>query len=253
MTMTENQPILSAKDISVSYRISNRRFGSFKEFVLSKLRREKIQYTQFNALSNVSIEAYGGECVGLLGHNGSGKSTLLKVIAGILKPKAGTVDFSGRMTSLIELGAGFDPELTAVDNIFLSCTLMGMPQAEIRKNVDGIIKFAELEKFTDFPLKNYSSGMYARLGFACATMIDPKIILIDEVIGVGDEAFQAKCQTRLEQLRQVGKAIVLVTHDMNAVKTFCSKVYVLHEGKLVFEGDPHSGIEKYRSMLKQRS
>lgn len=210
--MTESRAVLSAEHISVTYRVSNRKFGSLKEFAVALLRREVIAYSQLHVLRDVSLVLHPGECIGLLGHNGSGKSTLLKVLAGILKPKIGVVDFVGRMTSLIELGAGFDPELTAVDNIFLSCTLMGIPIPEIREHVGDIIHFAELEKFTEFPLKNYSSGMYARLGFACATVIDPSIILIDEVIGVGDEAFQAKCHARLETLRKMGRAIVLVSH-----------------------------------------
>jgi ABC-type polysaccharide/polyol phosphate transport system ATPase subunit len=247
--MTANQPILSARSVSVSYRVPNRRFGSLKEFVVAKVRRETLSATEFHALDDVTVEAFPSECVGLLGHNGSGKSTLLKVIAGILKPRLGLVEVTGRLTSLIELGAGFDPELPAVDNIRLSCTLMGIRRREIDACLNDIIKFAELEKFTEFPLKNYSSGMYARLGFACATTINPDVILVDEVIGVGDEAFQRKCHARLNDLRGNGKAIVLVSHDMNAVAKFCTRVYCLDHGRVVFEGPTEEGIRQYRSYL----
>ncbi len=247
--MSSTQPVLTADSISVSYRVPSRRFGSLKEYVVARLRGEKVDKIEFKALDDVSVRVYPGECVGLLGHNGSGKSTLLKVMSGILKAQTGKVVTVGRLTSLIELGAGFDPELPAADNILLSCTLMGFPPKEIKLRIADILKFAELEDFQTFPLKNYSSGMYARLGFACATAIDPDIVLIDEVIGVGDEAFQIKCHTRLNQLRAAGKAIILVTHDTHAVRKFCSRVYCLHHGKVMFEGDTEAGIEKYRVLL----
>lgn len=250
--MSAIEPVLTAQSVSVSYRIPARRFGSLKEYVVARVRGEKLESTEFRALSDVSVKVFPGECVGLLGHNGSGKSTLLKVIAGIISTKAGKVHHEGRLASLIELGAGFDPEMTAQDNIYLACALMGISRKETAQNVDGIIRFAELEKFTEFPLKNYSSGMYARLGFACATMIDPDIILIDEVISVGDELFQQKCHERLNEMRSRGKAIVLVSHDAGVVEKYCNRVYVLHEGRLVFEGETAAGIAKYREMLAQR-
>lgn len=247
--MTSTQPVLTADSVSVSYRVPSRRFGSLKEYVVARLRGEKVDKVEFKALDDVTVRVYPGECVGLLGHNGSGKSTLLKVMSGILKAQKGAVHSVGRLTSLIELGAGFDPDLPAVDNIMLSCTLMGIHPKETKPRVAEILKFAELEDFQTFPLKNYSSGMYARLGFACATVIDPDIVLIDEVIGVGDEAFQLKCHERLNQLRAKGKAIILVTHDTNAVRKFCSRVYCLHHGKVMFDGDTERGIQKYRELL----
>jgi ABC-2 type transport system ATP-binding protein len=169
--------------------------------------------------------------------------------AGILDPTLGLVSYQGRLTSLIELGAGFDGELPAIDNIYLACTLMGIGKEEIRNKLDQIIDFAELKDFLDFPIKNYSSGMAARLGFACATVVDPEILLIDEVLAVGDEAFQLKCFNRINTLKQAGKSIVLVTHDMNAVERFCDRVYLLDSGTLVFEGSPMDGIERYRQAL----
>ncbi len=248
--MQSENPLLKAQSISVSYQILSRKFGSFKEYILSKIKGEKIKVQEFHALKGVSVDLFPGECIGLIGHNGSGKSTLLKVIAGILKAKIGNVDYSGRMTSLIELGAGFDSELPAYDNIYLSCTLMGFSRKEINENVDKIIQFAELQDFLDFPIKNYSSGMTARLGFACATAIDPDILLIDEVLAVGDERFQKKCHDRINELRKKGKGIILVSHDMSAIESFCDRVYVLNHGDLVHEGDVIQGIAKYRELMK---
>ena len=243
-------PLLTADNIAVSFQMHSRKFGSFKELLLAKLRGEKIHVDEFQALKGVSIHLQPGECVGLIGHNGSGKSTLLKVLTGILEPKNGQVQHTGHLTSLIELGAGFDSELPATDNIFLGCCLMGYSKKQIAERFKDIISFAELENFLDFPLKNYSSGMYARLGFACATAFDPDIVLVDEVLAVGDEAFQAKCHQKVKELKDSGKGIVLVTHDMNAVKKFCERVYVLHHGLVVYEGAVDAAIAKYRELMR---
>lgn len=240
---------LTANDISVRYQLPERQFGNLKEYLISKIKREKIVVNEFKALKSVSIKLKPGECVGLIGHNGCGKSTLLKVLAGILSPTSGDVAYKGRLTSLIELGAGFDNELTAIDNIYLACTLMGVAKSEIKMRLDEIIAFAELEQFLHFPIKNYSSGMTARLGFACATIVDPEILLVDEVLAVGDEAFQKKCLDRIESLKSRGKSIVLVTHDMGAVERFCDRVYLLDHGNLIFEGEPLKAIPRYREAL----
>lgn len=243
-------PLLTADNIEVSFQMHSRKFGSFKELLLARLRGEKIRVDEFQALKGVSIHVQPGECVGLIGHNGSGKSTLLKVLTGILEPKNGRVQHKGHLTSLIELGAGFDSELPATDNIFLGCCLMGYSKKQIAARFKDIISFAELENFLDFPLKNYSSGMYARLGFACATAFDPDIVLVDEVLAVGDEGFQAKCHQKVKELKGSGKGIVLVTHDMNAVKNFCERVYVLHHGLVVYEGAVDTAIAKYRELMR---
>jgi len=247
--MAEPRVVLSAANVSVSYRIGSRKFGSFKEFVLSRLRGESNDLREFHALSDVSIDIGAGHCVGLIGHNGSGKSTLLKVLAGILRARDGRINVNGRMTSLIELGVGFDSELQARDNIYLGCSLMGFSRAEIDAHFDQILDFAQLRDFMDFPLKNYSSGMYARLGFACATAFNPDILLVDEVLAVGDEAFQARCHKRINELKSKGSGIVLVTHDMGAVQQFCDSVCVLDHGKLVYQGTPQEGIARYRSLI----
>ena len=246
MTQT---PLLTADQIEVSFQMHSRKFGSFKELILTKLRGEKVNVEEFIALKGVSIKIYPGECVAIIGHNGSGKSTLLKVLSGILDPKAGRVSYNGHLTSLIELGAGFDSDLPAKDNVYLGCCLMGYSKKQIDAKFKDIIAFAELESFLDFPLKNYSSGMYARLGFACATAFDPDIVLVDEVLAVGDEAFQAKCHQRVNELKKSGKAIVLVTHDMNAVKNFCERAYVLHHGEVAYEGAIDPSVKKYRELM----
>lgn len=247
--MITSSPLLTAENIKVSFQMHSRKFGSFKELLLSKIRGEKTEVENFEALKGVSIHVNPGECVGLIGHNGSGKSTLLKVLTGILEPRSGKVDYRGRLTSLIELGAGFDSELPAKDNIFLGCCLMGYSKKQIAARFEEIIAFANLKDFLDFPLKNYSSGMYARLGFACATAFDPDIVLVDEVLAVGDEAFQTKCHRKVNELKIAGKGIVLVTHDMNAVKNFCERVYVLDHGQVAFEGPVDAAVQKYRDLM----
>jgi ABC-type polysaccharide/polyol phosphate transport system ATPase subunit len=247
--MTQSTTILKAEEVSVEFKIASQRYSSFKEYLISRLRREKVQVQEIKALNDISIELRSGECVGLIGHNGCGKSTLLKVIAGILNAKNGRVTYDGRMTSLIELGAGFDPELDAIDNIYLACTLMGIPKREIDRDINKIIEFAELQDYVHLPLKNYSSGMYARLGFSCATAIDPDIILVDEVLAVGDEAFQIKCHKRLNQLKKQSKGIILVSHDMNAISRFCDRTYVLDRGVIAYEGQVEGAVRKYRELL----
>ncbi len=249
MKTNEQDHVLVADRISVRYKIYSRKFNSLKEYLISKIKREKVEATVFEALAGVGVELNKGECVGLIGHNGCGKSTLLKVIAGILDPSSGVVSYRGRLTSLIELGAGFDGELSAIDNIYLSCSLMGVKKAEIARRLEEIISFAELGGFLDFPIKNYSSGMAARLGFACATAVEPDILLVDEVLAVGDEAFQKKCFDRVNDLKRAGKGIILVTHDMNAVERFCDRVYVLESGRLIYEGNAKGGIDAYRKSL----
>lgn len=243
--------LLSCSDIEVKYHLAAKRYSSLKEFLIAKISREYNPEEEFVAVTNVSFSVEQGECVGLLGHNGSGKSTLLKVIAGIISPVQGRVVMDGQLGSLIELGAGFDPELPAKDNIILTGMLMGFSRKYTLGKIDEIIAFAELEDFIDFPLKNYSSGMYARLGFACATIIQPDLVLIDEALAVGDEKFQKKCLLHLNHMRIVsGCGIILVTHDMHAIESFCSRVIVLYQGSKIYDGDVPGGIAKYRELLE---
>jgi ABC-type polysaccharide/polyol phosphate transport system ATPase subunit len=242
---------IEVKNLSVRYEVSKYGFTSFKEWVLQ---RRKVQNSTkiVNALNNVSLEVRKGESLALIGHNGCGKSTLLKVIAGIIIAPGATIKLLGRVAPLIELGAGFDRELSGLENIRLSCTLMGLTKSEIDDRMESIIAFSELRDFIEIPLKNYSSGMYARLGFACATAVDPDVLLVDEVLAVGDSNFGRKCLGRIHDLQSRGTTIVLVSHDASAVRTFCNRAIVLSEGNLVFQGDVDSAIAKHEEVMAAR-
>src|SRR4029450_8046194 len=193
-------------------------------------------YEEFWALKDISLTIDQGETIGILGHNGSGKSTLLKCIAGILKPTSGEVRLRGRIASLLELGAGFHPDLTGRENVFINASFLGIPRREIAKHFDDIVAFAELEHFIDQQVKYYSSGMYVRLGFAVAINVEPDILLVDEVLAVGDEVFQKKCLDRIEQIQQDGKTILFVTHGADLARKICDRVIVLDHGLMVATG-----------------
>jgi ABC-type polysaccharide/polyol phosphate transport system ATPase subunit len=253
MASTTETVALEAQGLTIDYIVTRHRYTSLKEFVLATLAGRRVKSECFTALKDVSIQLRRGETLGLIGRNGSGKSTLLKTLAGIVTPRTGTVRRLGTITSLIELGAGFDGELTAEENVYLSCMLMGFDRKLISRNVDRIFEFAELEAFRKFPVKTFSSGMYARLGFACATLIDADIILIDEVLAVGDEAFQLKCLQHMQKLKDSGRSIVFVSHDLGTVQTFCDRVCVLDAGKLVHDGAAAEGVECLRSLLQRDS
>jgi lipopolysaccharide transport system ATP-binding protein len=238
---------LSFQDVGICFRLYRERVDTLKEAVLG-LFRHRARYDEFWALRRVGFEVRQGESVGLVGHNGSGKSTLLKLAAGVLKPTEGRVRVGGRVSPMIELAAGFDPDLTGRDNIFLNGALMGHSRKEMAAKFDRIVEFSELGDFIDQPVKNYSSGMYARLGFAIAADVDPEILIIDEVLAVGDERFQAKCMERIRSIRSGGCTIFYVSHSMNSVAELCDRVLVLHHGHLVFDGPPAAGIERYRDL-----
>jgi ABC-type polysaccharide/polyol phosphate transport system ATPase subunit len=238
---------LSFQDVGMSFRLYRERVDTLKEAVLGRFRHRK-SYEDFWALRHVSFDVRSGESVGLIGHNGSGKSTLLKIAAGVLKPTEGTARVDGRISPMIELAAGFDPDLTGRDNIFLNGALMGHSRKEMAGKLDRIIEFSELGEFIDQPVKNYSSGMYARLGFAIAADVDPQILIIDEVLAVGDERFQAKCMERIRSIRQGGCTIFYVSHTMPTVAELCDRVIVLHHGQLAFDGAPEPAIARYREL-----
>jgi ABC-type polysaccharide/polyol phosphate transport system ATPase subunit len=199
----------------------------------------------FYALRDVCLEVARGETVGFIGPNGSGKSTILKLLARIIYPTGGRITVRGSVASLIEVGAGFHPELTGRENIFLYGSIMGMKRAEVREKFDRIVDFAEMEKFIDTPVKRYSSGMYVRLGFAVAAHINPAVLLVDEVLAVGDAAFQSKCQRRIEELRSGGMTIAFVSHDMPAIERLCDRVVFMHQGQLRAAGRPQQVISDY--------
>lgn len=239
-------PSIRVDNVSRHFRLYHERHSTLKERML-QFRRTP--YDDFWALRDVSLEIDEGSTVGLIGANGSGKSTLLKLIAGILRPSKGEVRVRGRIAALLELGAGFQSELTGRENIFLNGSLLGMSQRELTRRFDEIVAFAELEEFIDTQVRFYSSGMYVRLGFAIAVNVDPDILLIDEVLAVGDEAFQRKCLERIRAFQREGRTMVLVTHAVEQVRQICSAVAVLDRGKLVARGKPGEAIRTYREHL----
>lgn len=203
------------------------------------------------ALQGVDIEVFKGEVVGLIGKNGSGKSTLLQIVAGLMNRSGGEVDISGRISSLLELGAGFNPDFTGRENIYLSGAIYGLSRTAIREKFDEIVSFADIGSYLDQPVKTYSSGMYARLAFAVSIQVDPDIILVDEILSVGDVAFQSKCFQKIEDLRDSGSSIILVSHDMNSIQMFCDRAYLLHEGKIVCGGKPREVTTRYIHLLME--
>ena len=225
------ETVIEVKDVSMHFNLMVERVDSIKEYVM-KLVKGKLLYNDFVALSHVSFDVHKGEIVGLVGLNGAGKSTLLKIIAGVLKPTEGKVITRGTIAPLIEVGAGFDPELTARENVYLNGAILGHDRKFMDSKFDEIIDFAELQNFVDVPVKNFSSGMYARLGFAIATMVQPDILIVDEVLSVGDYKFQKKCEDRIQAMLDKGVTVVLVSHDINMIENLCTKVVWLEHGHL---------------------
>jgi ABC-type polysaccharide/polyol phosphate transport system ATPase subunit len=243
--------IIEASGITVKYNSPKFKSHTFKEYVFNRLAGRN-SHQVVSALNDVSLKINEGEAVAFVGHNGSGKSTLLKVLAGIIHPTSGCVKTTGRIAPMIELGAGFDHELSGAENIYLSCMLMGLNKKEIEERFELIVRFAELDDFIFAPLKNYSSGMQARLGFACATAVEPDILLVDEVLSVGDANFSRKCLIRINELKAKGTTVVLVSHDENTVRTFCNKAFVFDGGNLLFEGSTHEALALHHEVLDKR-
>jgi ABC-type polysaccharide/polyol phosphate transport system ATPase subunit len=242
----ESQAIV-IEGVTVAYRSYQERPTSLKESMLRILKGNlRKHYTTFDALSDVSFSAPKGKVFGIIGSNGSGKSTLLKVLAQVLKPTKGKVSVKGSVASLIELGVGFDPELNAVENIYLNGSLHKKSKAQIKDRVEHVLEFAELSQFSTTPIKYYSSGMAARLGFSVAFDINPDILLIDEILAVGDERFQEKCQGVFRNFLASGKTVVLVSHNLQMIKSTADTVALMSKGKIVFMGDAAEAVQKYR-------
>ena len=239
--------MISVDNVGVRFRLQLEKTETLKETFINFIRR-KNTYRDLWALEGVSLHVPAGDSVGIVGRNGSGKSTLLKVISGVFEPTVGTRTLRGTVAALIELGAGFNPELTGRENVFLAGAIMGFKKAEMKERYHAIVDFAELHDFMDTPIKNFSSGMYARLGFSIATQVDADILIIDEILGVGDEAFQKKSFTRIESYLTAGKTVIFVSHDAAAVERICQRAIVLDHGKLVHEGPTHEAIAAYREL-----
>ena len=238
-------------NVSKRFTLSHARPRNLAEGLRGVLRRAERE--AFWALKDVSFAVEQGEAIAMIGHNGAGKSTMLKLLTGIMDPTEGHLRTRGRVSALIEIGAGFHPEMTGRENIYLNGSILGMNRREIDKKLDAIVAFAELEKFIDTPVKRYSSGMYARLGFSVAAHVDPEILLVDEVLSVGDERFQVKCQEHMSRLMRSGVTVVFVSHQMAAVTALCPRALVLHQGKCAFDGDSVEAVRIFRRLQSMPS
>jgi ABC-type polysaccharide/polyol phosphate transport system ATPase subunit len=231
-------PVVMIDGVSKTFRIPHQQYHTLKERVLHPFRART--FDVLRAVDDVTLTVPQGEFFGIVGRNGSGKSTLLKCLAGIYRPDGGQIEVDGRLSPFIELGVGFNPELAARDNVLINAVMLGLSRNEAMQRFDEIIAFAELEEFVDLALKNYSSGMAVRLGFAVATQVDADILLVDEVLAVGDASFQQKCFEAFQRLKDAGKTILLVTHDMGLVERFCDRAMLLERGEVLMIGDPHA-------------
>lgn len=240
--------ILKVDNVSMKFNLSKEKHDSVKEYFIAMMKKELI-YNEFWALSDVSFELKRGDRLGILGFNGAGKSTLLKVIAGVFKPTIGTVEREGVLAPLIELGAGFDPQYTGMENIYLYGACLGYSHKFIDEKLEDIINFSELQDFIDVPLKNYSSGMKARLGFAIATVVEPDILILDEVLSVGDAKFKKKSENRLLSLLDKGVTVLFVSHNTEQVSRICNKAIILEKGKVIDYGDADSVVKHYETLV----
>lgn len=241
---------LYVEGVSKRFRLASQQPSSLKERVVHL--NKKTASVPFWALRDVTFKVDQGETIGLLGHNGSGKSTLLKLVGGIMKPTSGEIRVRGRVASLLELGAGFHPELTGRENVYLNGAILGLARKEIDARFDEIVDFAEIEQFIDAQVRNYSSGMFLRLGFAVATNVDPDILLVDEVLAVGDENFQRKCIERIHRFKREGRTIVVVSHSADQLRRLCDRIAVLDRGELVAYGHPSEAIRTFRDHMLQQ-
>ncbi len=229
--------------------MTTQKVDSIKEFAIRKMKKQ-LHYVDFMALDNISFNVGKGEVVGIIGLNGSGKSTTLKLISGILKPTEGTVKVNGNISPLIELGAGFDYELTARENVFLNGSVLGFSHAEMENKMDEIIEFSELGDFMDTAIKNFSSGMLARLGFSIATNVRPEILIVDEILGVGDFLFQQKCEKRINDMMSGGTTVIIVSHSIDQIKRLCDRVVWLDKGKVKLIGETQIVCNEYSEIKK---
>lgn len=240
------EPIIEVNDVSMRFRMANDRISSIKEFAIAKL-TGKLEYKEFEALKHVSFDVQRGEVVGLIGHNGAGKSTMLKVISGILKPTEGSVTVRGNIAPMLELGSGFDFDMTGRENIFLNGAILGYSEEFLNSKYQEIVDFSEIGQFMDMPLRNYSSGMIARLAFSIATVVVPEVLIVDEVLSVGDADFQEKSRRRMMELMSGGTTVLFVSHSIEQIRSMCSRVVWLEHGKCIDFGDVERICNQYTS------
>lgn len=242
-------PVVELTDVTVRYRVPRERYRTFKEFAIRRV-QGRVQFEDLLALDGVNLQVHKGEVFGLVGANGAGKTTLLRLVARVMRPTQGRVIVRGRVAPLLAMGAGFHPELTGRENVFLNGALLGYTRRQIEESMDWIVEFSELRAFIDAPLRTYSSGMMARLGFAVATAQMPDVLIVDEVLSVGDIAFQEKSAARIREFREAGATILLVSHSMAAVKKMCSRAAWLDHGRVIEMGEAAQVVEKFEKYME---
>lgn len=241
--------VIKADNLGIKYNLSEQKVDDFKDYIIKAIKGE-LNYNEFWALKNVSFEIEAGEHVGILGLNGAGKSTLLKAVAGVLKPTEGTVQTKGKIVPLLELGAGFDRQYTGAENIYLYGAVLGYSRKFISSKFDEIVEFSELEDFINVPVKNYSSGMKSRLGFAIATAVQADILILDEVLAVGDAKFRKKCEVKIKEMFAGGTTVLFVSHNLSQVKKLCDKALLLEHGRVAAYGDTQRIARIYEKRME---
>ncbi len=250
--MAEKPVMIDVDNVTIRFNLASQKVDNLKEYFIKVLKRE-LMFQEFLAVKDVSFKVRAGEAWGLIGTNGSGKSTLLKAISGILTPYKGSIKINGSVAPLIELGAGFDPEMTARENIYLNGCVLGHTEQFMREHFDEIVDFAELHKFLDSPLKNYSSGMRARLGFSIATMVKPDILIVDEILSVGDYKFKQKCAKRMGEMLSGGTTLLYVSHSIDEVKRLCDHALWINKGDAVMQGEVNEVCDAYIEEMKKQT
>lgn len=245
--MAENNDVIIIDNVTMRFNMPKEKVDSIKEYLIKKLKKQ-LKFEEFIALNNVSFRIKKGEVVGFIGLNGSGKSTMLKVISGILKPSEGKATSIGSISPLIELGAGFDQDLTARENVFLNGSVLGYSEHTMKEKYNEIIEFAELQDFQDVAIKNYSSGMVARLGFSIATITRPEILIVDEILSVGDFLFQEKCEKRIQEMMSGGTTVLIVSHSIQQIERLCDRVIWLEKGKIRAIGQTKEICDEYKQL-----
>lgn len=241
--------VIKFRNVNKSFRIYKNKANSLKEqLIVNIFKKRKLEVEEYKVLQDINFDIEKGETIGIIGQNGAGKSTTLKLIAKILYPDTGEIEVKGKISSLIEVGAGFHPDLSGRENVYLYASIIGVSKKEVDERYDDIVKFAEIEEFMDSPVKNYSSGMYMRLAFSVSVHVDPEILLIDEVLAVGDANFQEKCINKIQEFKKKGKTIVFVSHDMNAIKLICDRVFFIHKGGKMVQGTTEEMIKLYNEI-----
>ncbi len=241
----EREVAIRIENVGMTFRLVNNKTGSVKNYLIQAIKK-KISYKEFKALQNINFDVYKGEVVGIVGLNGAGKSTLFKIIAGVLKPTTGKVHKYGSVAPLIELGAGFNGELSGRENIYLNGLLLGYSKKFIGQQMENIIEFADIGEFIDNPINNYSSGMKARLGFAIATAVNPDILIVDEVLSVGDYKFREKCSKRIKEMISTGTTVLMVSHSIGTIESMCNRVVWIEKGEIKQIGDTQEVLPKYQ-------